>query len=227
MSPAPLSFALVREGPSDDGLAVLVRKVLQAAVLDAGVSVVGDPLSFGTAPSDQVRAVMDDAARPDLLFVHKDADSRDHTHIQGVIEDAAELYADPSCVVPVIPVQETEAWAMVDEELIMDVVGSRAEPSRDALALPPLRRIEDTASPKEVLLEALIRATKDSAREKKRTHKRFSSLRLSIFENLEIDGPLSQLPSWQRFRAAAEAAATHVLELRERSGAEGHDCDGR
>lgn len=223
MSRAQLSFALVREGPSDDGLAVLIRKVLQAAVRDAGVSVVGDPLSYGTAPKDQVRKVMDEAARPELLFVHKDADSRDHGHILGVIEDAAQLYADPRCVVPVIPVQETEAWAMVDEELIMDVVGSREGHSRDDLGLPSVGKIEDTACPKEVLLEALMRATKDSARERKRTRKRFGSLRLSIFENLEIDGPLSQLPSWQRFRAVAEAAAAYVLKLH---GVESADIDG-
>lgn len=220
MSGARLSFALVREGPSDDGLADLIRKVLQAAVWDAGVSVVGEPLSFGTAPKDQVRQVMEEAAPLDLLFIHKDADSRDHTHVLGVIEEAAELYRDPRCVVPIIPVQETEAWAMVDEELIMDVVGSRAGHSRGALGLPSIATIEDTASPKEVLLEALVVATKDSAREQKRTRKRFGSLRRSILENLEIDGPLSQLPSWQRFRAAAEAAADYVLESRQRHPAE-------
>lgn len=214
MSLAQLSFALVREGRSDDGLAVLVRKVLQDVVVDVGVSVVGEPLDFGTAPRDQVRAVMADSARPDLLFVHKDSDSRDHTHIQGVIEDAARSFCDPQCVVPVVPVQETESWAMVDEELILDVVGSRAGLSRHDLALPSVKKIEDTNSPKEILLEALVRATKDSAREKSRTRSRFGSLRLSIFENLEIDGPLSQLRSWQRFRESATVAAQYVLESR-------------
>lgn len=216
-SSATITFALVREGPTDDGIVRLIREVITSSAGDRIDTVVGESRSYTGRPATQVSEVVDEQGTPiDLLFVHHDSDSRDHTATEAEILAAAEHFPDPARVVGVIPVQETEAWMLADEELIQSVVGrSRTTLTRQDLGIPPLRRVETTPSPKEVLEEALVLATKETRRARKRTRDRFSDHRAAILDFLDIDGPLALLESWQRFREETSTAVSRILTDRE------------
>lgn len=208
-----LTFALVREGSTDDGLVRLIREVIIASAGERINVVMGERRTYGGRPATQVARIMqEEGTSVDLLFIHHDSDDRDHTSMAQEIHDAARDFSSPDSVIPIVPVQETEAWLLADEELIQSVIGRRTGLlDRSGLGIPELNRIEDTASPKEILHEALVKATKDSRRARKRTRSRLSDLKASIMDFLDIDGPLSALPSWKRFREDTETAVERLL----------------
>lgn len=211
MKGSTITFALVREGPTDDGLVRLIREVIIACV-DDGAVVIGEPRDYKGRPASQVIAVRDETGPDvDLLFVHHDSDARDDSGVVSEIAAAAQEFPRPDSVVAVIPVQETEAWLLADEELIQSVVGrAKTTMSRRDLGIPALDQVENTASPKEVLEQALVAATKESGRARKRTKSKFSDLRTAIMDFLDIDGPLAELPSWRRFRESTESAVANL-----------------
>jgi hypothetical protein len=127
-------------------------------------------------------------------MIHRDSDSEDHLPRYAEVRkalDAAGLRG-----VPVIPVQETEAWLLTDANAIRVVVGNPN--GRAALALPTLARIEQTKNPKEVLLAACLAASEATRGRLAKVRQRFPSFRRHLLENLDPDGPVSTLPSFQR-----------------------------
>ena len=95
----------------------------------------------------------------DLLFVHRDADANKQEHGKGIetrikeITDAEATLISPHPIVCVIPVQETEAWLLIDEDAIWSVSGTSKR--RVSLGLPKGKAIERRADPKSVLKQAL------------------------------------------------------------------------
>src|SRR5690606_40429727 len=61
------------------------------------------------------------------LFVHRDADARDPTERLTEIDQAFKLIKSPPYV-RVVPVQETEAWLLVDESAIREHLGIPSDP---------------------------------------------------------------------------------------------------
>lgn len=145
---------------------------------------------------------------PQLLFVHRDADK------DGAAARRTEIAfaCDGGVHVPVIPIRETEAWLLLDEDAIRAVVGNPK--GKRPLELPKLAEVEATNNAKERLKAALDNARVDGP---KRRSGQVSEQRLcaQLLENLDITGPVTHLSAWQALvqdtkTALAAFAATPV-----------------
>ena len=192
---------LVCEGSSDIALASHVQRLL----VEYGYP---QP-EFTTATSgrqlvDKIRNGLGNIIRYSLLFVHRDSD-RDgpdarHGEISRAIEEAT--FSEPW--IGIVPVRMTEAWLLLDEVAIRDVVGNPN--GRAQLNLPSPVEAERMADPKTTLQSVLLTAGDVQGRRRRKLEQRFPRIRNQLLENLPVGGPLEQLPSWVRFRDDTIAA---------------------
>lgn len=81
-----ISFALLREGTSDDGLIPRLQELL----VEAGAeSAVGTSRRYKGSPAHLLRLVQAEEGAVDLIFLHMDADSRDATPRRDLVLTAA------------------------------------------------------------------------------------------------------------------------------------------
>lgn len=213
-----IKFLLVCEGSSDRGLVPHLEALCVRAGADEAIGDAPDlgrlPRPPGRAVDEQVRALLKLGAEMDLLFVHRDADSDDARPVrQEILAKLAGVEGCPAHIC-VVPVQELEAWLLVDEQAIRTVVGNPG--GREDLGLPPRRRIESTARPKERLEAALIKASGAGGARLQRVKDQRSILRGVLLQRLDINGPVNELPAWC---ALVEEIETAVAQLRAVSGA--------
>jgi hypothetical protein len=203
-----ITFALIREGTSDEGLVPHIRSLIVAAGAD---SVLGAARDYTGTTVARITRVLAEESPVDMIFVHRDADSRDHVPRQAEVTAAAAPHVGwEHRIVPVVPVQELEAWLLADELAIRTVVGKPS--GRASLGLPAIRNIESTASPKEVLESACVMASETTGARRASTLKSFPRYRSILLERLDPSGNVSQLPSWQRFVDTVQAAAREFLD---------------
>lgn len=197
-----INFVLVAEGASDYALVTH----LEALCNHCGAKeVTGVALEFERLPASIGRTVLDKLiaakkAEPgaNLFFIHRDADSRDSSSRHQEIKDAAEACQLMVDYIAVVPVQETEAWLLLDETEIRRV--ARKPKGRAQLDLPRPHQIENVANPKERLQAILIDASEASGRRLDRIRRDFSNQRALLMRRLSIDGSLSSVPSWIKMR---------------------------
>lgn len=188
-----LTFVLLREGPSDEGLIPILRVLLAQSGFD---EVNGSARAYKGSVSTKLGLLLKEEATPGLVFVHRDADSEDpgprYAEIAGAIRAT-------DCAVPcigVIPIQELEAWLLVAEDEIRAVAGRPG--GTHGIALPRLGLIEKTASPKEVLREALLFASETTGRRRAARAKGFDRDRQTLLQRLDIHGPVRSLRAWRQ-----------------------------
>lgn len=205
----------LREGTSDEGI---VRHIETIAVR-AGVPVaVTDPPfdehneQIGSSVSAKLRAVAKVGTRHDLIVVHRDADGAGVEARVAEIAEAVRCEAPGSPFVPVVPVRMTEAWLLTSEQAIRQIAGKPN--GKAALGLPSLKRLEQIADPKKVLKEALATASEASGRRLKVLNQRFSQNRRQLLERLDVDGPVTSLPSWQHFVSGIEGGLRAAVDAR-------------
>jgi hypothetical protein len=202
-------FVFVGEGTSDAGLVAH----LQELCVQCGASeATGSAPAFWQLPQRpgkkvvlQVNAALALEPTANLVFVHRDADSRSEDdrieEIQGTANECSVR------LVPVVPIQETEAWLLLDEQAIREVVENPR--GRVALGLPRPNRVEDISSPKERLKEALARASELRGRRLQRLNADFPRLRTSLIQRLRPSAMLTSVGAWirltQRTRQAIQA----------------------
>lgn len=203
---ADLTFALIREGTSDDGLVPHIRSLL---LLAGATSALGAAREYKGPTAQRIAKVLAEEVVVDLIFVHRDADDRDHTPRLVEITSAANAADCAEKVVPVLPVQELEAWLLTDSVAIRTVVGKPRGTS--PLGLPAIRNIESTSSPKEVLEAACIAASDASGTRRRKEAKLFGRHRGTLLERLDLNGDVRRLASWQRFVDATKAAAVVAM----------------
>jgi hypothetical protein len=190
--PRPVGFAFLREGSSDDGLVPHLRSL----IVRCGASeVVGSSRDYKGSIEDRLRSLVAEGSAVSMVFVHRDSDGPDPSARHLEVLAAAGNLNFSSCVA-VVPVQELEAWLLLDEMAIRDAVGRRS--GGTPLDLPPLNRIEETRFPKEILKRACLAASETSGRRRDQETRRFPQRRRTLLERLDIDGPVRQLPSWIR-----------------------------
>lgn len=134
-----------------------------------------------------------------ILFVHADADgdadrARSERAEPG-IRRLQEHFGTAGVGVAVVPVRETESWAIVDGDALRRASGSTA--SDRELGLPPARIVESTPEPKAVLDHAWRVATAARTRQRRSIAPMLSALgetialerlrTLSAFQTLEQD----------------------------------------
>ena len=99
-APGKVSFVLLREGSSDDGLIPHLR----AMINQRGASeVVGTSRAYPGTIEARVRAVLREQIPVDLIFVHRDADQRVANERLTEIDKACRA-AGAQAHVPIVPI---------------------------------------------------------------------------------------------------------------------------
>lgn len=193
-------FAFIGEGTSDKGLISHLIELCQLCGADDAVNIQLDWSKYqekvGHSVSEKVSAALSEAQNADLLFIHRDADGRDPTSRYEEIAEAIESLGVSIPYVAVVPIQETEAWLLLDEDAIRRI--ARKPKGRMRLNLPSPKQVEKIANPKERLKEALAKASALKGRRLKSFGKKFSEHRQKLLLELDCSSPLSQVPAWQR-----------------------------
>jgi len=136
------------------------------------------------------------------LFVHRDADTVGRAarvrEIENAVEAARRRFAILIPVLPVVPIQELEAWLLCREfEPALRRAAGKPQ-GRIALNLPPLSRIERLTATKEQLQRVLRTASEQSGR---RIQQVDSIRPADIARYIDDFSPLRQLPAFQAFEA--------------------------
>lgn len=188
-------FAFLREGTSDDGLIPHLRELL----IRAGVEEVsGTPRDYKGSVADCLARVYGEESLVDIIFVHRDSDSPSWVERRREIIEAADGVnnSEMPIVIPVVPVQELEAWLLLDEHAIRTVAGkpNRTKP----LGLPSAVNVEGKSSPKELLQDAILAASETSGRRYKDMKRNFPQHRRTLLERLDLEGPVRDLSAWKK-----------------------------
>lgn len=148
-----------------------------------------------------------------ILFVHADADGdavkARRERVQPGLDRLRKEFGQDGQGVAVIPIQETEAWALCDGDAIRSVFGSTLDDK--ALGLPvSVAAIERLADPKQCLEDA-FRASRSAGR--RRTQFRRASDTLSaIGEHVALQR-LRQLPAFKALESELRCALREVRIL--------------
>lgn len=146
-----------------------------------------------------------------ILCIHADADMGNLTRtysnkINPAI--AALRLEDPSShcmnIVPIIPIQETEAWMIADKNLFKKQIGTVLSDS----ALWIDRSVESMASPKEVVKNA-IRLAMENRTKRRRKDLSIDDLYSQIWQTIDLD-MLRTLKSYQDFENKIREILTHI-----------------
>jgi hypothetical protein len=194
-----MRFALIKEGKADVPLvSVLTRLCRSLGAIDVAAEAVPN-LGVGRKIAPNVKALLDGDPDISLLFIHMDGDQEGLALRRSRIDQALERCGRPRPYARVVPVRETEAWLLTDSRKIREVAGY---PEGDTpLNLPKLALIEGCADVKTRLREALTLAQRPRKHQKRKLYsieeKEYARLRNELLENLDIHGPVHQLPAWQ------------------------------
>ena len=192
-----MRFLFVCEGSSDTPLVDHIQRLLIRCCRQPDPE--GETWHRGGRVADKIREGLRAAGDLDLLFVHRDADNAGaearYREIETAVRDAAQ---DGISWAGVVPVRMTEAWLLLDEGAIRDVVGKPG--GRAPLDLPAPGRAELIANPKERLRDALLAASGNRGRRRRRFDRELPRLRKRLLQGLPIGGALERLESWVRFR---------------------------
>ena len=155
-------------------------------------------INKGTFPEDVINAAHNSGIM--ILCVHTDADdSADTTVYQNKITPA--LKAIENCsedicknIVPIIPIQMTEAWMLADKNLLKREVGTGKNDNELGIYKDP----EEYADPKETI-KAVIRIANQERTKRHRKDLTISDLYLRIGQSISID-KLKNVPSYFKFQ---------------------------
>lgn len=203
----PVTFVFLREGSSDDGLIPHLRTLIIRFGADEAI---GQARDYRGTPVHKLNLFRAEGIPADLVFVHRDADRARPDDRRSEIFDAAAACDIVAPVVPVIPVQELEAWLLTDEQALRRIVGRPH--GRAGLGLPPLAAIERTVSPKERLRDALLAASEATGRRRLQERKDFEKRRRALLERLDIDGSVRQLEAWRQLETDIQSAMEQLAQ---------------
>lgn len=199
-------FVLIGEGSSDESLILHLENLC----IDCGAKEVTGiapdlrrlPYPVGHSVEEKLRTILRLEPTANLIFIHRDADSRDAQPRHAEIAKAVNTCQVDKAWVAIVPVQETEAWLLLDELAIKQVAGKPNSPVK--LRLPSATTVEALADPKAVLQQALITSSGAMGRRLERLRADFALHRKLLLLRLPIVGPLTQVPSWGRMRTDLE-----------------------
>lgn len=185
-----IHFVLAGEGPSDDGLI----PHLETLCIELGASeVTGTALDFQRLERPirrtvlaKLQAALQLEPTANLFFIHRDADRQDPTPRYDEIRDAVGRCGLAKPYVPLVPVQETEAWLLLDENAIRTVAGRPR--GKRPLDLPRPRDVEAIANPKKRLQMVLVEASELSGRRLAKFRNDFPNHRLLLLQRMPTGG---------------------------------------
>jgi len=140
----------------------------------------------------------------DLLFVHRDAETKPFAARRQEIADAANEIEVPH--VPVVPVRMTEAWLLTSETAIR---AAASNPNgADELQLPAIRRIEQIPDPKQMLHEVLARASGLGARRRSKLPVEQQVHRITSY--IDDFSALDELEAFRALQRDIQAVLAHI-----------------
>ena len=201
-----VNFLLVCDGPSDAGLG----NHIQSLLVGAGALQVNWTASYvGRRLPEKIALGLEQSSYPNMLFVHRDTECSDPNDRYIEIRSAVNACGYIGPLTPIVPRRMTEAWLLLGEPAIREVVGRPR--GIEPLRLPVPRSIERLPDPKERLRQALFDAySPRGRRRRKQFDASWGAYRNRLLENLPVGGPLEQLESWTRFRDDTVAALNQV-----------------
>lgn len=209
-----VNFVLTGEGPSDRNLADHIESIL---IEEGFEEVSGSAPDLGLLPNPVGRSVRDKLnvilqlyPNVDAVFVHRDADKAGVDARHKEIFDAADGLIHANKVIPIIPVTEFETWLLTDRDAIKRVAGNIGYGG--ALnCIPALRNLEGVHGAKEVLLEALCEASETQGARLRKFKNQFPEMRARLTFDLDPNGPVRHLVSYQKFRKSISDFARKIL----------------
>ncbi|WP_175797008.1 hypothetical protein [Burkholderia ambifaria] len=209
-----VNFVLTGEGPSDRNLADHIESIL---IEEGFVEVSGNAPDLGLLPNPVGRSVRDKLnvilqlyPNVDAIFVHRDADKAGVDARRQEIFDAADGLIHANKVIPIIPVTEFETWLLTDRNAIKRVAGNVGYGG--ALScIPTIRNLEGIHGAKEVLLEALCEASETQGARLRKFKNQFPEMRARLTFDLDPNGPVKNLDSYQKFRKSVSDFAKSIL----------------
>lgn len=177
-----LAMALFAEGSTDHQFIRIVAQRAAEHILNHNSPMVVDVLDphfVERSPGKQAKKILDAAHSAygfHLLLVHADADARTRDTAwadriepgrQRVLEASRDCEQVCDKLVPVIPVQMTEAWMLADPFALAETMGCKTSPTDLGLPRRP-SQVESFADPKAKLKEAIRNAQSDRPRRRRR-----------------------------------------------------------
>lgn len=198
-----ISFILLGEGSSDLRLVEHIESLLVSGGFDEVSGEAPDLGRFyrtvGRSVEEKLRAILQHHPNVDVIFVHRDADNVGiDVRVQEIVDSASRLLCVDR-VIPVVPVRMLETWLLADEEAIKRVAGNSSYPGKIS-CIPNVRSLENLAAAKQVLLDALCEASQVQGGRLAKFKKCFSEMRARLTFDLDPEGPVGQLSSYQNFR---------------------------
>lgn len=198
-----IRFVLTGEGSSDLRLVEHIQTILIGEGFSEVSGEVPDLGMFsppvGRSVREKLQALVRYYPHADVIFVHRDADNVGADIREQEIAEASDGVVPLSRVVPVIPVTMLETWLLADVDAIKLVAGNSS--FRGALnSVPAMRRLESTRDTKQLLMDALCEASETQGARLAKFKKRFSEMRARLTIDLNPDGPVKGLASYQDFR---------------------------
>lgn len=190
---SPLSYVLIADGTGDRALFPVIGWTFRDLWPDGEIV---DPV-FLPRKHKNVAEVVEEAIRgyaPDLVFVHRDAESRP-------AEERLTEIPVADHVVPIIPIRMTEAWLLIDEAAIR--MAASNPNGTTALEMPALKTLEHLHA-KDVLHELLKGASGNTGRRLKSFNVEAAVHRVA--ELIEDYSLLLRLEAYLAFRERFAAA---------------------
>ena len=194
-----VSFALVCEGSSDSSL---IPHIQELFVRYGATEVSGEYADLtcfprvGSSVKNKVDAVVTLMPHINVIIVHRDGDGVGAVGRElEIIEQTAHVKGKK--IIPIIPIRMLEAWLILDEQAIRDVVGNSG--SKVRLDLPTPISVEGVRDPKVKLYQTLEVASELTGARLKKFKKRLPAMRRRLAESLSPLGLVSQTESHARF----------------------------
>ncbi len=152
------------------------------------------PKQIGNRVSEKLRVALQLEPTVDFAFLHRDADSPNPQPRHDEIREAVQEVAAELQYVAVVPVQETEAWLLLDESKIRRIAENPN--GRNSLEIPCPSIVEGIANPKEKLEEIILEASERSGRRRDKIKNGLQQKKQQLIEGLDPEGPVREVPSW-------------------------------
>lgn len=207
-----LVTALYAEGPTDQRfLPLIIQRTVVQILTQRGYTTVDVLEPMPVSPSNRGKrdlAILEVARQVHgyhLLFVHADADAPSsvsalqHRIMPGVaLVHSAHQCGEAVCIdlVPVVPVQMTEAWMLVDSKALLDIMGSSLLPPQLGIPTKP-HHVEQIADPKQHLTSIFAEALANRTRRVRR-RRTIAELYEPLARAIDL-AALEQTPSYRQF----------------------------
>ncbi len=223
-----LLLALYAEGPSDTRFLPIIIQRTARSITGQHRSIDVLDLTIISKKQGACEECILHAARDaygcHALIVHSDADDKTSVRAHKErIQPGFDLVlkfksSEEVCehLIPLIPVQMTEAWMLADGEALLDVIGANRGPQD--LRLPKASEVERDANPKRTLNEIVRNVNLNRCSSKRSSYRRKIDID-SRYEHLAGSIDLSKLafvPSYKAFRDDLTEVLISILDYENR-----------